>query len=101
MQARFNEELRLLRERKAAEVGRVQDAQARLQEIVVEASQLSAPELQAAAAASAVFTPAQAPSEDEQGPITVGVNPPSSMLRARHPSMCPGRAHICPATPSG
>ena len=42
-------------------------------EIVVEAGQLSAPELQAAAAASTVFTPALAPAEDEQWPVTITV----------------------------
>ena len=71
--ARFNEDMRLLRERKAADVGKIQDAQARLQEIAVEAGQLSAPELAAAAAASSIFSPAQAPSEDDQGPVTVTV----------------------------
>ncbi len=62
-----------MRERKAAEIGKIQDAQARLQEIAIEAGQLSSPELQTAAAAASIFSPAQAASEDEQGPITIKV----------------------------
>ncbi|KAK9860353.1 hypothetical protein WJX84_002700 [Apatococcus fuscideae] len=68
--ARFNEEMRVLRERKAADVGRIMDAQARLMEIAVEAGQLSAPDLQAAAGA-APFMPASASAEDEQWPVTI------------------------------
>ena len=63
------------------EVARIQDAQARLQEIAVEAGQMFMPDLAAAAAAASTFTPAQAASEDEQGPVTVTVHPlPHSWL---------------------
>lgn len=71
-QVRFNEDQRLLRQRKAVDMARVQDAQARLQEIAVEAGQLCAPDLAAAAKAAPAPCPTN-PTEDEQWPVTVTV----------------------------
>lgn len=71
-QVRFNEDQRLLRQRKAVDVARVQDAHARLQEIAIEAGQLCAPDLAAAARAAPTLCP-PAPAEDEQWPVTVTV----------------------------
>lgn len=61
-----------MRQRKAVDVARMQDAHGRLQEIAVEAGQLGAPDLQAAAVAAPGLLPS-APAEDEQWPVTVTV----------------------------